>query len=174
VGSLNRVKDHATLFAAVARVIARIPDVHLDIVGEDTLDGTVQRLAGRLGLARHVTFHGFQPNDALDQFHARAHLHVVSSRHEAAGVVTLEAAAAGVATVGTKVGYLADWAPEGRAVAVEPADADALGAAVAGLLEAPARRARIAEAARAWALDHDADWTASRFDDLYRDLARAR
>ena len=57
-----------------------------------------------------MTFHGFQPTDALASFYARAHLHVVSSRHEAAGIVVLEAAASGVPTVGTRVGFLADWA----------------------------------------------------------------
>jgi hypothetical protein len=39
------------------------------------------------------------------------------------------------------------------------------------LLLSPTRQARMAEDARAWALAHDADWTAERFDRLYRELA---
>src|SRR5262249_54019751 len=42
VGSLNRVKDYPTLIEAMAQLVQRQPDVHLDIVGEDTLSGAVQ------------------------------------------------------------------------------------------------------------------------------------
>src|SRR6185436_18738171 len=112
VASLNRVKDYPMLMRALARLVPALPGVHLDVVGEDTLDGSVQQLAKALGVDAHVTFHGFQPTDALAPFYARAHLHLVSSRHEAAGIVVLEAAAAGVPTIGTRVGFLADWSRE--------------------------------------------------------------
>ena len=167
------MKDHATLLRALARVVADTPHVHLDIVGEDTLDGRVQRLCQALGLDAHVTFHGFQPADRVAAFFARAHLHVVSSRHEAAGAVSLEAACAGVATVGTEVGYIADWNGE-RAVAVPTGDAEALAAAILSLLADPARRAGLAAAARSWALAHDADWSATQFDQLYVETAHKR
>src|SRR5207302_1103997 len=122
----------------------------LDIVGEDTLGGAVQAQSRALGLDRHVTFHGFQPTTALASLYARAHVHLVSSRHEAASVAMLEAACAGVPTVGTRVGYAADWAAEDRAVAVPVGDADALARETIALLLDRSRRERIASAARAW------------------------
>ena len=172
VASINPVKDHATLLRALVQVIAAGLDVHLDVVGEDTMQGAVRQLAEHLGVARHVTFHGFQPSDWLDAFYARAHLLVLSSRHEAAGVVVLEAAAAGVPTVGTAVGYVADGARGNRAVAVPVNAPGALAEAVVDLLRDPLRRARVAAAARGWTLAHDADWTADQFDDLYCRVAR--
>src|SRR4029078_8347706 len=96
------------LLRALALVMAREPRVTLDIVGEDTLGGEIQRLASALGVEAAVTFHGFTPTDAIGAFYERAHLHVVSSRHEAAGVVTLEAAAAGGPTVGPEGGRAAE------------------------------------------------------------------
>jgi glycosyltransferase involved in cell wall biosynthesis len=171
VASLSDVKDHVTLLAAFAHLVDRGLDVHLDIVGEDTMGGRVQALAGGR-LAARVTFHGFQPTDRLAAFYAQAHLHVVSSRHEAAPIVMLEAAAAGLATVGTAVGYAADWQPD-RAVAVPTRDPAALANAIAGLLQDPARRARIAAAAREWTLAHDADWTAAQFDAIYAAVVRS-
>jgi glycosyltransferase involved in cell wall biosynthesis len=180
VASLNRIKDFPMLLEALGRIVPTLPAVHLDIVGEDTLDGSVQQLARTLGVESHVTFHGFQPTDALAAFYARAHLHVVSSRHEAAGVVVLEAASAGVPTVGTRVGYVADWSldagrdgPE-RAVAVPVGDAAAMADAVIGLLQDTPRRERIAAAGRAWALAHDADWTAEQFERIYADVVTRR
>jgi glycosyltransferase involved in cell wall biosynthesis len=166
VASLNRVKDYPMLLQTVAQLVTGGLDIHLDIVGEDTLDGSVQALARHLAIGRRVTFHGFQPTDMLGEFYGRAHLHVVSSRHEAAGVVMLEAACAGLATVGSAVGYVADWHPD-RAVAVPVGDVAALARAVADLLHDAPRRERIAAAARAWTLEHDADWTARQFERIY-------
>jgi glycosyltransferase involved in cell wall biosynthesis len=98
---------------------------------------------------------------------------VVSSRHEAAGVVVLEAASAGVPVVGTAVGYVADWAPE-RAVSVPPGDPTALADAIeAALLDRP-RRQRVAAAAREWTLAHDADWSVAQFERVYRELVQPR
>ena len=170
VASLNRVKDYPTLFAALSIVRQRGLDVRLDVVGEDTMDGSVPALAAKHGLAPYVTFHGFQPTDRLAAFYASAHLHVVSSRHEAASVVVLEAACTGLATVGTHVGYVADWAP-GEAEAVPVGDGGALATAIIALLQDPARRARLSANARSWALEHDADWTARAFERLYERAA---
>jgi glycosyltransferase involved in cell wall biosynthesis len=170
--SLNRVKDQPTLLQALRHVVDRIPDVHLDIAGEDTLGGAMQELARRLGVDPHVTFRGVQATGALVSMYQRAHVFVMSSRHEAGGVVVLEAAACGVPTVGTAVGYLADWTPD-RAITVAPRDPHALGEAIVAALSNPARLAGIAAAARAWTLAHDADWSAEQFDRLYRVVPKA-
>ncbi len=172
VASINPVKDHDTLLSAMAALVVRHPDVHLDIVGADTMHGHAERRAEALGLSSRVTFHGFLPNDVIASMWAQAHLHVVSSRHEAAGVVVLEAAMAGVPTVGTRVGYIADGEPH-RAVAVPPGDHAALAAAIEALIDDPIRRAVLASTARTWALAHDADSTAAMFDQLYRDVTNA-
>ncbi len=170
--SLNPVKDQATLLGAFRHVLDHVPDVHLDIAGEDTLGGAIQTLATNLRVADRVTFHGLLTTEALVPLYQRAQLFVMSSRHEADGAVALEAAACGVPIVGTSVGYLADWAPD-RAIAVPPRQPHALGNAIASALASPARLADMAGRAREWALAHDADWTAEQFDRLYHDLARA-
>jgi glycosyltransferase involved in cell wall biosynthesis len=166
--SLNRVKDQAALLHALKHV-KRAADVHLDVAGEDTLGGSVQRLASDLGLGDAVTFHGRLPLESLLPLYQRAHLHIVSSRHEAANVAMLEAAACGVPTVGTRVGYVADFEPE-RAVAVPVGDASALARAILALLDDSGRRRAIGQAARGWVLAHDADWTARRFLGVYAAL----
>lgn len=169
VGSLNRVKDHETLLRAMRSAVNRLGDVHLDLVGEDTMDGDAQRLAGELNLAGHVTFHGVQPTDRVAALYSSAHLNIVSSRHEAANVTVLEAACSGLMTVGTAVGYVADWA-EDKASAVRVADPGALAAAiVSALLSRRTRQAR-ADAARRWALAHDAEWSARQFERLYAQI----
>jgi len=170
VANLNPVKDQATLLNAFRDVVNRVGDVYLDIVGLDTLNGAVQRLAEELDISSRISFHGFKASDTLVALYQRAHLAVLTSRHEAAGVATIEAAACGVPTVGTNVGYVADLAPH-AAIAAPPGNPSSLADAIVGMLLDRRARERTAESARDWALAHDADWTAEEFDRLYHAVA---
>jgi glycosyltransferase involved in cell wall biosynthesis len=172
VGSINRVKDYPTLLHAFASVARREPRVTLDIAGEDRLDGTMQKLSDDLGTSERVRFHGVLRTDRIARLYAGAHVNLVSSRHESANVSVLEAACSVVPTVGTDVGYVADWKPE-RAVAVPVRQPEALAAAILDLIADRERRRRIAAAACDWARRHDADWTADAFDGLYHEVTRA-
>jgi glycosyltransferase involved in cell wall biosynthesis len=173
VANLNPVKDQPTLLRALKLIVSRVPGVHLDVVGLDTLGGAVQSMARELGLSGHISFHGFQPSERVADFYRRAHLLVLSSRHEAAGMVTMEAAACGLPVVGTSVGYVADLAPEADA-GVPVADPDALAGRIVDLLADPDGRRHLADNARAWAVAHDADWTAREFARVYEEAAHTR
>lgn len=173
VANLNRVKDQETLLQAMVLLRERGVDFRLDVVGEDTLGGAVQRRCEALGLADVVTFHGFMPHAATRPWVEGADIMLVSSRHEAGPLVVLEAAVAGLPTVGTRVGHIADWAPD-AAVAVPVADPRGLAEAIARLAADEAERLRLARAAQALALAEDADFTAARMRSLYREIAEGR
>ncbi len=166
VASLSRVKNQQLAIDAVALLSQRM-NVHLDLVGEDTLGGELQASAREIGVADRVVFHGFVPQDKLPPLFGRADLYVQTSLHEAAGVSVLEAACSGVPVIGTRVGYVADWASD-CAVAIGRATPQALAGAIDELLRDADRRQALASAARAWAVDHDADWTAAEFERLYQ------
>jgi len=170
VASLNRVKDQGTLLRALAALLRAGVDFHLEIIGEDTLAGEIHALAAELGLAARVTFRGFLPQRQLRPLIEAADLMIVSSRHEAGPLVTLEAAVAGVPTVGTAVGHIAEWAPE-AAIAVPVADPAALASAVGAVLADEELRLRIARQAWQRATLEDADHTARTFQALYAKLA---
>ena len=99
----------------------------------------------------------------------QADLLVLSSLHEGGEVATLEAAAAGVPTVGTDVGHVAAWSPE-AAVAVPVGDDEALAGAVTALLKNENRRLAIAHEAQRRSIANDADATASRVNEIYEEL----
>jgi glycosyltransferase involved in cell wall biosynthesis len=170
VASLNRVKDQATLLRAMSKLANAGVDFELRIVGVDTLGGEVQHLAHCLGIERRVSFLGFRTQRQLRPLMARADLLVMSSLHEAGPLVLLEAAVAGVPTVGTAVGHIAEWAPA-AALAVPVGDANALAAAVAQVIDDDALRMRLAREAQRIALAEDADYTATCFQSLYEELA---
>lgn len=172
VASLNRVKDQPTLLRAFQAIHAAEPQARLDIIGADTLDGEIQRLAHSLGLEESVTFHGFQPSDVVAQALQRSHLLLHTSLFEDAGpLVFLEAAACGVPTVGTAVGLIDDLAPN-TAVAVPIGDHKTLASAALALLHDESSRAALGSRALDFACTYDADWTARQYESLYTELRK--
>ena len=94
----------------------------------------------------------------------------MSSHHETGPLVVLEAAVAGVPTVGTCVGHIAEWAPK-AAIAVPVADPGALARAIALVLADEELRLRLAREAAKLATLEDADHTARAFEDIYARLS---
>lgn len=168
IARLSRVNNQRLLIDAFGMVREKI-GAHLDLVGEDTLGGELQKHVAQRGFTNDVTFHGFLPSQRVLDLLARADLYVQPSLHEAAGVSVLEAAASGVATVGTLAGYVADWSPT-KAMAVGDAIPESLADAILTLHADPDRRRSIAALARTFAIAHDAAWAAAQFDRLYRSL----
>ncbi len=173
IGDLRPVKDQATLLAAAAELRAAGVAFTLDLAGLDTMNGAMQRLAEQLDLTSVLRWHGALRRDALRALVEEAELLLVSSRHEAGPLVVLEAAVAGVPTVGTAVGHIADWAPE-AAVAVPVGDARGLAAAVRALLADEPWRLALAHQAQRLAIRYDADFTAARFERMYQELIDGR
>lgn len=169
VASLNRVKDQRTLLAAMAQLAESGAQFELDVIGEDTLQGETQSLCGALGLGHRVRFHGFLPQHQVVSIVQRAHVMVVSSRHEAGPLAVLEAAAVGVPTVGTAVGHIAEWTPE-AALSVPATDSVALAAAIGRLIADEELRLRLAARAQVRSLHEDADFTARAFESLHREV----
>jgi glycosyltransferase involved in cell wall biosynthesis len=169
VASLNHVKDPFTLLGALSRLAERGAAFTLDIVGEDTLHGLVEARAHSLGIADRVRFAGFRTQSELRPLVLSADLMVMASRHEAGPIAVLEAAMSGVPTAGTAVGHLLEWAGTAAAVA-PPGDAEALAHAIDALLQDESRRLALAAAAHVYAVSEDADYTAARVLELYRQL----
>jgi glycosyltransferase involved in cell wall biosynthesis len=171
VAGLNEVKNQETLLKAVRQVANVFPHIILDCIGVDALNGRVQAVARNLGITDRVRFHGVLTVDEIVPFYHKAHLFVQSSLHESMGAAVLEASAAGVPTVGTNVGIVAEMAPR-AAVAVPVSDPGALAKGIVDLLENSHRREALALAAQDFARTYNADWTAAQFEELYRRVAQ--
>jgi len=100
---------------------------------------------------------------------------VLSSRSEGTPIVLLEAMAAGVPVVATRVGGIPDVVTEQEAVLVDPEDPRALSRAMTMVRDAPEQAGRRAKRARG-RFDEVAstkEW-AQRHLELYRELAKTR
>jgi glycosyltransferase involved in cell wall biosynthesis len=166
VASLNRVKNQPMLLKALASLMRSRVKFQMQIVGEDTLHGEMQSMSERLGLSEHVKFLGFLPQRQLRPLVEEADLLVLSSRHETGPLVMLEAAVAGVPTVGTAVGHILEWSPD-AATSVPVGNWTALAQAIEQLLHNEDSRLRIAREALQRAVRQDVNYTADRFQSLY-------
>lgn len=168
VASLIGIKDQAMLLRALARLG---PEITLEIVGTGPERSRLEALAAQLGVRERVHFAGDVHHLDLPQHYRRAALNILPSRHEGLGMVTLEAAACGVPTVGTTVGLLPDEPSLGAAVPV--GEDEALAQAIYDLLTNPQRLLALRQSAHETALArYTIQHTAARLRILYEEIAR--
>ena len=100
---LSRLVPHKQIedaLDAVAVLRARVPGLHLDIVGGGWwLERLVQH-AGQLGISDAVTFHGHVDEVTKHAVVQRSWVHLLPSRKEGWGLAVIEAAQHGVPTIG--------------------------------------------------------------------------
>lgn len=148
------------------------------IVGAGPLLDELQDRARQLGVADVVDFAGAQPHarvlellDAADVFLSPGVV-AASGDVETQGVALLEAQAAGLPVVATRVGGVEETVADGRSgLLVAPADAPALAAALRTLYGDPRRWADMGQAGRAHvAAGYDRDFLMNRLIRLYHEL----
>lgn len=171
IGDIRPVKNQEMLMTAVGMLQDRGIDFDLDVAGLDTTNGMIREHPVVHTLGERVRWHGVLRRDALRQLVDRADVLLVSSRHEAGPIAVLEAAIAGVPTVGTAVGHVDEWAPH-AAIAVPIGDACELANQTETLLANDSRRRTLATRAQQRALAIDADFTARTFERIYQEVAR--
>jgi len=146
-------KDHDTLLAAFGRVASRHPEAELWLVGDGPRRQALEHKAGEMALDGRVRFFPGEPD--LRAFYHRADLFVLSSVAEALPNVILEAMAAGLPVVATRVGGIPEAvAPEATGLLVAPGDVAGLAAALARLLGDPEARQTMGRKGRERVLEH--------------------
>jgi glycosyltransferase involved in cell wall biosynthesis len=147
VGRLVKDKGLPVLLQAWTTVKEQVPGVTLHIVGDGPLEDEVRTLAHHSGLSECVRFHGHQ--QAVLPFLQTASLFVLPSYIEGLSNTLLEAMAAGLPVVATRVSGSEDVIEEGvTGLLVPPGDPIALAEAMTALLKNPARATAMGRNAR--------------------------
>ncbi|UCG36208.1 MAG: glycosyltransferase family 4 protein [Candidatus Bathyarchaeota archaeon] len=108
VGRLVPQKGVEYLIRAVPRISRRLPEAKFVIVGEGWMRQHLEWLADQTGQRWRVRFTGFISDEELVALTKSADVMVVPSVYEPFGIVALEAMAAGVPIVASRVGGLAE------------------------------------------------------------------
>jgi len=133
---LVREKDHFTLFRAFAKVVSEIPRAELLIAGDGPMRDRLTSFAEELKLTSAVTFLGELPETS--QFLSQLDIFVLSSLTEGMPISLLEAMAAGLPIVSTRVGGVEEAVVDGEnAYLVEPGDSETLAQAMIRMARRP-------------------------------------
>lgn len=136
VGRLSQEKDHLSLLEAI-RQVSPSHRAHLVLVGDGPERGSIEQWIRQHNMNGQVTLAGQQPS--AEPFYGIARIAVLSSRTEGSPNALLEAMAAGVPAIATRVGGIPEIVTDGEsALLVEPGQVAPLKNALDRLLGDPA------------------------------------
>jgi len=148
LGVIKEAKGVYDLLRAWPRVLAAHPGARLTLAGSGEIE-RARALAQELGVGESVELPGWTAGDDKARLLAATTVFVLPSHFEALPMALLEAMAAGLPVVATRVGGVPDILENEReGVLVEPRDEAALAHEISALLASPSRRAALGAAAR--------------------------
>lgn len=167
---LTEQKGLDILIDAVPRIRASLPGMRVMIAGEGPQRLALEEQVSRRGLAPIVRFLGHIEH--ITRFYRMLDLFVLPSRHEGAPISLLEAMAAGVPVLATRVVGNADVVRDGvTGVLVEPERPDALAETAIRLLRDDALIHELTRQASAWvSAERSSAAMARRVEALYTSL----
>ena len=166
VGSLYPVKGHRFLLEAMPEILGRWPKAQLLVIGRGELEVALKEQVEQLAIEANVHFLGMRQDvprllSVLDVF-------VLPSLSEGLSLALLEAMAAGIPVVATKVGGNPELIDSGRTgFLVQPEDAKDLAANLMKLLSDPVMMQQFGRQAAERVRKH---YSMRQMVDRYRDL----
>jgi len=164
------------LVEAAARLVPEYPRLHVLIGGEGEERPALERLIAERGLGERMRILGrFAPSEVPD-FLSALDVAINCSDFEGTPGAVLEAMAASLPLVATRVGGVPRLVEDGlTGILIERGDADALTDGIRRLLDDPVLRRRMGEAGKARQLEHyDVRNLVEMLEELYTRLYRER
>jgi glycosyltransferase involved in cell wall biosynthesis len=176
VGWLIPIKGVTHLVNAMAEVVQRHPNSLLVLVGKGDGNGEeeikLKEQVENLGLADNVRFLGWRSD--VDTIMGCFDIFVLPSLNEGMGRVLVEAMAAGLPIVASRVGGIPDLVKHGEnGLLVPPANAGALEQAISDLLNDKAKRKRMGETGKKMCRPYSIEAMVDKIDNLYSRLLDA-
>lgn len=133
-GRLVEAKNPMMLLEAFAKAHRKIPEARLCICGEGIMRKEIEGKIERLGLTESVDVVGHV--DDIGDYLARSKCFVLSSKFEGFGLVIVEAMAAGLPVIATRVGSIPEIVRDGiDGILVDANDADQMASAMIRIIK---------------------------------------
>ncbi len=143
------------LIRAFAKVCRSYPGIKLLIVGGGSLLEELKQLTQFLGISHCTTFTGAVPHSTIPDYLQEMDIFVVSSISESFGVAAIEASAAALPVIASRIGGLPEVVIDGQTgFLVKVRDIDAIAARIELLITNPELRYRMGEAGRQFVKEH--------------------
>lgn len=160
VGRFVSQKGLDVLFDSLASIDPAL-NWHMTLVGDGPDRASLTSQASDLGLTRHITFKAWVEKQKLPDIYRKADIFLLPSRDEGMANALLEAMAAGLPVIGTRVAGTSEVMRDGETgILVPPENSANLAAAITALIKDPERRGVYGRAARA-RVESSFSWTAA-------------
>jgi len=170
VGVLRSVKGHEITLMSVKAVVRVFPNAKYLIVGNGPRKEALMKLTDELGIAEHVIFTGFAED--IPEIYSCSDVAVLSSLSEGLPQSLLQAMAAGIPVVATKVGGVPEVViHEKTGLLVESGDHEGLAKGIIRILQNRDEAEQMSRDARELILkEHTADKMIDKIEGLYKKL----
>ena len=178
IGRLAGVKGVPILFEALQAIVGDFPDVRLKLIGDGPERRDLEREVSKRGIGDRVEFAGYRSQSEVAEALHETDILVLPSFAEGLPVVLMEAMAARVPVITSRIAGIPELVEHGHSgLLVPPGDVDALAAAISQLLHDHERRGWMGEAGRAkvvaeFNLDREAAWLAEILSSYANDRSR--
>jgi glycosyltransferase involved in cell wall biosynthesis len=172
ISRLVKYKHVDEVLGAVARLKKEIPNLRCKIVGTGPEEQSLRELAARLGIGKNVEFLGFVKSHAdVMRILKSSHVFCLASTVEGFGIVLLEAMAAGVPFVATKIEPLLEASGGRGGLFFTPGNVEEMSEKLLRLLTDEDLRRRKIEEGREWVRNYRWGEIGRRVLEVYRELA---
>jgi glycosyltransferase involved in cell wall biosynthesis len=164
------VKNHCGFLRAAARLASRFPSLEIVLVGDGPLRPGLEELSRRLGLGERIRFLGERHD--MTAILASVDISVLFSFSESMPNVILEAMAAGLPVVASRVGGVPEVIRDRETgILVKEGDEEELARAMGTLVEQPSLRLEYGRRGRQLALDNfRMERVSRRYEELYTSI----
>ena len=135
------------------------------MIGNDSLNGKIQKMADEMGLRHAITFTGMLEHGVMINHYTWADILIQSSQSEGQGVAVAEAAACGVLLAGTRVGLLSDLGDK-AAIVVDVGDDENLAIKLLAIAQNPEEWDSKVRHAKEWVENHPFEKTITRLVEI--------
>lgn len=174
LGRVAEEKNMGLLVDSFVRASARVPQLALMVIGDGPARSAAERRLAEMGLAKRSRFLGMLDYERCPDALAVADIFATASVSETYPLVVMEAAAAGLPTVGVMSPGVGEVVRDGETGLLTSEDARAFSGALARVASDRALRDKLASGARAAADSHDIRPAAEKLIALYERLIAAR
>jgi len=170
VGRLIERKGVWELLEAMPRILATIPNAHLDFVGTGNLEAQLRDRIQEIGLTESVSVHGPVPHDELPDWLRKASVFTLPSHAEGMSNALLEGIACGLPIVVTDTGGTSELL-DGNGLVVPIKNADAIATAVIEILSDDRKREDMRHASLRIANKYSWQTMAKTYLEYYREIS---
>ena len=168
IGRVDPEKSLDILMKAFGKVLEKVPNAHIVVVGDGTAREKLELIAAKGGYSDRAHFTGRVIGDDLPQLYRTGTVFAITSKTETQSIVLMEAMASGLPAVAVRAGAIPELVRHGKnGYICEPDDADGVARGIVRILSDAELREKMSNESVKRIAKHDISHTLTRMEEIY-------